>query len=789
MGIVYLARELAGGRPVAIKLLGTPRAGDTDAARRFAREARTVAALDHPHIVRTLAIEELSGDAIAIVSEYIPGQTLRARLRETGPLPFEHAALVLRDIASALAHAHRFRIVHRDVKPENIFVEQESGRALLADFGIARPLDADSALTVAGASLGTPTYMAPEQVRGDELDERADVYSLGLVGWEMLAGSRPWEGETLYDVLHKQQHHRLPSLAELRPDIPMYLLVAIEGALSKHPDERWADGAELLTRLTPTPATLPPRRSRRDSSWADEATVPIAVPVLQPAPVRDAPPPLEIPIVRTGAEAPLTERSSPPPAPIAPDVSLPATAPVAQDVSHPATAPVVVDVSPLAPVAAHSPDVVMNEAPRDAGATVAPTSPGGPPDADDDREAGSRVPVEGTFPSWIDRWQAARSTHGPDATAAAATASLATPPPSAPTEIPIQRKAEPVAAEPPAVATTPSATVPLDIPIQRKVHEAAAADMPPVAAAPLDIPMRRRPANDELGDVAPVEASPTRSPAGVYRDERLPLPTTLARRRATTVRGLLVALVLGIFITLMFLSGTWDRLRGAGSPLSDSLPTTTSASADSTPRGEVAVRDSVGQGRSTAPAVDSASRPTVEAPPVAVAPPVAPPAAPERRPPASSTPPAASARARPPVPAPAAPRVRTPASAAPAAPVDADAGGDRCSTPTAAAQRACLLAGIDRNDADLNRSYQALIARLRREAGGVREPPAVQALRVEQRAWVADRDRVCRSSAGAGSGPLWGAESIPCFARMSEEREAELRTRLQERTARDSARV
>jgi uncharacterized protein YecT (DUF1311 family) len=121
-----------------------------------------------------------------------------------------------------------------------------------------------------------------------------------------------------------------------------------------------------------------------------------------------------------------------------------------------------------------------------------------------------------------------------------------------------------------------------------------------------------------------------------------------------------------------------------------------------------------------------------------------------------------------------------------ASPAPGATSGTPCSTPTAAAQRACLLAGIDRNDADLNRTYRALIAQLRREAGGVREPRAVLALRVEQRAWVNDRDRACRSTADATSGALWGAERIPCFARMSAQREAVLRRRLRARAARDS---
>jgi serine/threonine-protein kinase len=210
---------------------------------------------------------------VAIVTRYVPGVTLRAALRGAGgPFAYARAAAVLRDLAAALAYAHARRIVHRDVKPENVFLEEPGGRALLADFGIARPLDVDSPLTVDGASMGTPTYMAPEQITGRAIDERTDVYALGLVGWEMLAGRRPWQGETLYAVLHRQQHDELPDLALLRPDIPAYLLAAVRGALAKDPAARWRDGAEFLARLTPAPVALPRADAARPRDAAADQT-------------------------------------------------------------------------------------------------------------------------------------------------------------------------------------------------------------------------------------------------------------------------------------------------------------------------------------------------------------------------------------------------------------------------------------------------------------------------------------------------------------------------------------
>jgi serine/threonine protein kinase len=242
--VVYLARERATARAVAIKLVGSA-AGDGKALARFAREARIAEALQHANIVRTLEAEEWEGVA-AFVTEYADGGTLRAALRaalDTGePWPYARVAAVLRDVAAALAHAHAARVVHRDVKPENVFLDAASGRAMLADFGIAVELGRPGSAASGGEAAGTPSYMAPEQVAGRPVDERTDVYALGLVGWELLAGRRPWEGEPLHAVLHRQQHEALPPLAALRPDIPAYLLAAVEGALAKPPHDRCGTG-------------------------------------------------------------------------------------------------------------------------------------------------------------------------------------------------------------------------------------------------------------------------------------------------------------------------------------------------------------------------------------------------------------------------------------------------------------------------------------------------------------------------------------------------------------------
>ena len=280
MAAVYLARRRDSGTLVAIKAIRARYLDDPDALQRFAREARTVADLSHPNIVRTEAIEEMGDRAIAIIMEYVAGGTVRDRLREYGTFSAEDAEAVLRDVASALQYAHRRGIVHRDVKPENVFLDKSTGRALLSDFGIARRIEGDVPITMLGASLGTPQYMSPEQIDGRAVDGRSDIYSLGVLGWELLTGLRPWAGETLYGVIYKQKHEDLPPITSLRPRVPANLLFAIERALVKDRDRRWQSADDFLEQLTFSP---PPLVSQRLSGAAptveDEPTVRFRRPV------------------------------------------------------------------------------------------------------------------------------------------------------------------------------------------------------------------------------------------------------------------------------------------------------------------------------------------------------------------------------------------------------------------------------------------------------------------------------------------------------------------------------
>ena len=246
--IVYLARDRATGEEVAIKLIRPKYVEDEEAVARFAREARFVTQLNHPNVVGVHRVMDLGAGGIALVMAHIDGRTLKQVIQAEHPLSAEFAVSVLRQVAAALAAAHRMGVVHRDVKPENIFIDAD-GKALLADFGVARSMSGDTQLTMHGVAIGTPSYMAPEQIDGDNLDGRADVYSLGLVAWEMFSGHRPWEGESLYAVLYHQRHHELPSVRELRPDLSDQLADAIAGAMEKEPSARWQSMDEFIDAL------------------------------------------------------------------------------------------------------------------------------------------------------------------------------------------------------------------------------------------------------------------------------------------------------------------------------------------------------------------------------------------------------------------------------------------------------------------------------------------------------------------------------------------------------------
>jgi serine/threonine protein kinase/alpha-tubulin suppressor-like RCC1 family protein len=250
--IVYRARDCDLFRDVAIKVVRPRFAAQADEAiERLAREARTVARLQHPNIVTVYAVKRLRDGGLALVMQLVPGRTLKQAIQEDGPFSPERAERVLKDVAEALAFAHANGVIHRDVKPENVFLDVETDRALLSDFGIAHSAEFDSRLTMTGAAIGTPAYMAPEQIDGGPANARSDLYSLGLLTWEMLTGERPWEGEALYNVIFKQKHEELPAIDALRPGVvPPRLQYITERMLQKKPAARWAGADGLLAALT-----------------------------------------------------------------------------------------------------------------------------------------------------------------------------------------------------------------------------------------------------------------------------------------------------------------------------------------------------------------------------------------------------------------------------------------------------------------------------------------------------------------------------------------------------------
>ena len=242
MGIVYLAREVALDRRVALKLLPPRFAAQPDLRERFVREARTAARLSHPNIVPIHSVEEV-GDFVFFVMAFVEGQTLGQRVRERGPVPPHEAARILREVAWALAHAHGQGIVHRDVKPDNILIEAGRGRALVTDFGIARA--GAGGRTTSEEILGTPEYMSPEQASGGEVDARSDLYSLAVVAHYTLSGRLPLQGSSPQATLARQLTQPAPALLSVAPEVPGPLAQAVDRCLEKDPAARIQDGREL----------------------------------------------------------------------------------------------------------------------------------------------------------------------------------------------------------------------------------------------------------------------------------------------------------------------------------------------------------------------------------------------------------------------------------------------------------------------------------------------------------------------------------------------------------------
>ncbi len=261
MSSVYRAHDRQLERIVALKLLHERHLDDEDAVERFKREARSAAALSHPGIVTVIDRGEHAGRPF-IVFEYVVGQNLKQRIAEQGPMPVPEALRLALEIGSALAFAHEHGLVHRDVKPQNVLLSGD-GLAKMTDFGIARSLDVQRGLTQTGTVLGTSEYIAPEQAQGAGVDERTDVYALGVVLYELLTGEVPFRGESFVEIALRHVNEPPPSVSERRPDAPPRLAQAVERALAKRPSERFASMAAFCAELEACTRAEPPVDERR----------------------------------------------------------------------------------------------------------------------------------------------------------------------------------------------------------------------------------------------------------------------------------------------------------------------------------------------------------------------------------------------------------------------------------------------------------------------------------------------------------------------------------------------
>ena len=247
MGQVYLARDEMLERYVAIKVLPTAESEDGEQLERFLREARTAAQLSHPNVVPIYFADEVAGQAFFVMA-YIEGESLADRLAARGTLPVADVVRYVREVSWALAYAHARGVVHRDVKPENIMLDRATGRAIVTDFGIAHSPQ-HTRLTLDGHVVGTVHYMSPEQVTGQVLDGRSDLYALGVVAYSALSGRLPFGGDSTTAILVAHVNATAPPLQRVAPHVPAALAAVVDRCLAKTPADRYESGEALAEAL------------------------------------------------------------------------------------------------------------------------------------------------------------------------------------------------------------------------------------------------------------------------------------------------------------------------------------------------------------------------------------------------------------------------------------------------------------------------------------------------------------------------------------------------------------
>ena len=299
MSAVYKAYDPNLRRVVAVKLIHSHLSSDPEFVRRFQEEGAAVAQLRHNNIIQVYDFNH-DGDTYYIVFEFIPGESLQGRVKRLAEanrkMPFEQTVNIAASVAEALDYAHSRSMIHRDIKPANVMLNV-NGQAILMDFGIVKIMGGDSH-TATGAVLGTARYMAPEQIRGVQVDGRADIYSVGVMLYEMLSGKPPFKADSAMTLMMMHVNDPVPNLQTLRPDVPTDLVHIVNKALAKDPNQRYQSAGEMARDLRAARLVAPPPV---DATRIEQAPPPVGATVIEPSPIRpgttstrQAPPPTAV---------------------------------------------------------------------------------------------------------------------------------------------------------------------------------------------------------------------------------------------------------------------------------------------------------------------------------------------------------------------------------------------------------------------------------------------------------------------------------------------------------------